>query len=117
MVVQITKRMSSLALLLLIVLCTFTHTFIVLLFHVNDMEFVQSFNGTVVKAVPLTMMNNPTNANRFRNVAMAAKTVWFFLHGRWDILQNRPVENRPLVSILSVIFSLSTTISLLNVLM
>ncbi|KAI9263134.1 hypothetical protein BDA99DRAFT_571860 [Phascolomyces articulosus] len=115
-VVQISKRMTSLALLLFIVLCTFTHTFIVLLFNVSDEEFVQSYEGTVDITRPLEMTSNPIDANRFRNVGLAAKTVWFFLHGRWDILQNRPVESRPLVSILSVVFSISTTIILLNVL-
>ncbi|KAI8147865.1 hypothetical protein BJV82DRAFT_593684 [Fennellomyces sp. T-0311] len=115
-VVQISRRMLSLAFLLLIVLCTFTHTFIVLLYSVSDREFVPSYVGTVDTVMPLEMTNNPDSANRFRDVGVAVKTVWFFLHGRWDVLQGRPVESRPLVNILSVIFSLSTNIILFNVL-
>lgn len=101
--------------LLVVVVCAFTHTFVVLLQRVNPSEFVRSFEGSV-NGWPLTMTTAP-EMNRFQDVGWALKTVWFFLHGNYDAIEDRPVEHRALVIILAILFPFFTGIVLLNVIM
>ncbi|KAI7863025.1 hypothetical protein BDF14DRAFT_1885498 [Spinellus fusiger] len=116
-VVQISKQVFPMFILLIITVFAFTHTFIVLLHNESNDIFSRKYEGLVNSTYPVVITaSDDLQENKFQNLSTALKAVWLFIHGDWGAINDRPVENRTLVTILTFILSFTTTFILLNIL-
>ncbi|GAA5803910.1 hypothetical protein HPULCUR_009395 [Helicostylum pulchrum] len=118
-IIQLSKKVAPVLLIMLLVILAFTQSYIVLLRLHPDEYFRDTFSGTFLSA------NNPegldgvveyatSTSNGFVNWFVAFYNVWLFIYGVWDPIVQGDAGSSKMVMVMSIVFSLIAVLIFFN---
>ncbi|KAI8087261.1 hypothetical protein BDF21DRAFT_396945 [Thamnidium elegans] len=122
-IIQLSKKIAPLLLIMLLVILAFTQSYIVLLRLEPDEYFRDTFSGVFVSkdgsaTGDVTFEGNvefaTSSDNGFSNWLTAFYNVWLFIYGVWDPIVEGEVASSLMVMGLSVLFSLIAVLIFFN---
>ncbi|KAG2237109.1 hypothetical protein INT48_004611 [Thamnidium elegans] len=122
-IIQLSKKIAPLLLIMLLVILAFTQSYIVLLRLEPDEYFRDTFSGVFVSkdgsaTGDVTFEGNvefaTSSDNGFSNWLTAFYNVWLFIYGVWDPIVEEEAANSLMVMGLSALFSLIAVLIFFN---
>jgi hypothetical protein len=121
-IIQLGMRIAPILGLMILLLFSFTYSFIVLLRRQDDSFFQEQYEGDAIPANNNALgsdveLSDQSQQNLFKDVFLAFSTVWFFLYGVFDPILSGDVGNNPMALVLAIMFTFITSLVILNVVM
>ncbi|KAI8087451.1 hypothetical protein BDF21DRAFT_491903 [Thamnidium elegans] len=125
-IIQLSKKIAPLLLIMLLVILAFTQSYIVLLRLEPDEYFRDTFTGVFLSknssgTGDVTFEGNveftTSSDNGFSNWLTAFYNVWLFIYGVWDPIVEGDAGSSLMVMGLSVVFSLTAVLIFFNMVM
>jgi hypothetical protein len=107
---------------MILILFSFTYSFIVLLRRQDDSFFQEQYEGDTIPANNNALnsdveLSDQSQQNIFKDVFLAFSTVWFFLYGVFDPILSGDVGNYPMALVMAITFTFITSLVILNMVM
>lgn len=120
---RLIKYVYKTLLIMLLVIFAFTNAFIVLLARKDDTYFQEQYSGSIDlnnsgSSVENTVSyNDDSSSNNFKNPVKAFSTLWFFIYGVWDPINDGDAGDNYMIMALAILFSLVTVLLFFNLVM
>lgn len=117
------KSVYKTLLIMLLVMFAFTNAFIVLLARKDDAYFQEKYSGAMVlnntdsSTENTVNYNDDSSSNNFKNPFKAFSTLWFFVYGVWDPINDGDAGDDYMIMVLAILFSLLTVLLFFNLVM
>ncbi|KAL7308286.1 hypothetical protein PS15m_012153 [Mucor circinelloides] len=122
-IIQLIKSVYKTLLIMLLVLFAFTNAFIVLLARKDDAYFQEQYSGSIdlnnsdSSAENTVSYNDDSSSNNFKNPVKAFSTLWFFIYGVWDPINDGDAGDDYMIMVLAILFSFLTVLLFFNLVM
>ncbi|KAL0135109.1 hypothetical protein V8B55DRAFT_1553845 [Mucor lusitanicus] len=119
-IIQLMKSVYKTLLIMLLVMFAFTNAFIVLLARKDDAYFQEKYSGAMVlnntdsSTENTVNYNDDSSSNNFKNPFKAFSTLWFFVYGVWDPINDGDAGDDYMIMVLAILFSLLTVLLFFN---
>jgi hypothetical protein len=113
-VIQLSAKVMPVIGIMVLVVCAFTNSFIVLLRRQSDDYFQEEF-GPPGSEDPVAL--DLSSQNDFSDIFRAFTDVWFFIYGFLDPIKQGPAGDDTTAIILTVLFSFVTVLIFFNMVM
>ncbi|KAG1121532.1 hypothetical protein G6F42_012337 [Rhizopus arrhizus] len=119
-IIQLIKSVYKTLLIMLLVLFAFTNAFIVLLARKDDAYFQEQYSGSIdlnnsgSSAESTVSYNDDSSSNNFKNPVKAFSTLWFFIYGVWDPINDGDAGDNYMIMVLAILFSFLTVLLFFN---
>lgn len=110
---------------MLLLMFAFTHSFIVLLSHKDDLYFQEQYAGSLnltssdpsISGDSSVEFHDSSANNNFNNPFKAFSMLWFFIFGVWDPVNDGNAGDDYMIMVLCILFSLLTVLLFINLVM
>ncbi|KAK4511973.1 uncharacterized protein ATC70_003972 [Mucor velutinosus] len=122
-IIQLMKSVYKTLLIMLLVIFAFTNAFIVLLARKEDAYFQEQYAGFMAldnlgsSTESTVNYSDNSSSNNFRNPFKAFSTLWFFIFGVWDPINDGDAGDDYMIMVLAILFSLLTVLLFFNLVM
>lgn len=118
-IIQLIWEVKEILLIFFLIICAFTNAFIVILMDKEDEYFQEQYSGTVASTGSDSEVNfgDVSSSNPFTDVFKSFATLWFFIYGVWDPVNNGDAGDNRTIMVLSIMFSLITILIFFNLIM
>ncbi|CAO0793275.1 unnamed protein product [Mucor circinelloides] len=119
-IIQLIKSVYKTLLIMLLVIVAFTNAFIVLLARKNDAYFQKQYSGSIdlnnsgSSAENTVSYNDDSASNNFKHPVKAFSTLWFFIFGVWDPINDGDAGDDYMIMALAILFSFLTVVLFFN---
>lgn len=122
-IIQLMKSVYKTLFIMLLVIFAFTNAFIVLLARKEDGYFQEKYSGSMTSnnlgssTESIVQHSDVSSSNNFRNPFKAFTTLWFFIYGVWDSINDGDAGDDYMIKILAILFSFLTVLLFFNLVM
>ncbi|GAN11046.1 hypothetical protein MAM1_0457d10599 [Mucor ambiguus] len=115
-IIQLMKSVYKTLIIMLLVIFAFTNAFIVLLARKEDAYFQEQYSGSMSGSSTENTVNynDDSSSNNFRNPVKAFSTLWFFIYGVWDPINDGDAGDDYMIMVLAILFSFLTVLLFFN---